>query len=281
MTITLNHTIVPARDKRAAVQFFARILRLHADPKAAISGRYVSTTRSRSFSMTSRSSRATTTRSTSAMPSSIPSSGRIREAKLAYGSAPWSLDDGKLNDWNGGRSVNVLAPFFLVQQLLPIPSKGSSIVFVSSLAARAAVGTIPAYAATKGAIDTMVKHFASLFGERYIRVNVWRHASSRLTCRSSPRRTWAGTSLWACRRSSVLPSPTTLAAWSPSSPLGTPGVLQALPSRRWWIEALKQLTWRGSRSRPNSMVRIDESSIRRGKIFGLVFPKTKEHSGSA
>jgi 3-oxoacyl-[acyl-carrier protein] reductase len=33
------------------------------------------------------------------------------------------------------------------------------------------VGTIPAYAATKGAIDTMVKHFASLFGERYIRVN--------------------------------------------------------------------------------------------------------------
>jgi hypothetical protein len=31
--------------------------------------------------------------------------GRIREAKLAYGSAPWSLDDGKLNDWNGGRGV--------------------------------------------------------------------------------------------------------------------------------------------------------------------------------
>ena len=30
---------------------------------------------------------------------------------------------------------------------------------------------IPAYAATKGAIDTIVKHFASLFGERYIRVN--------------------------------------------------------------------------------------------------------------
>ena len=33
------------------------------------------------------------------------------------------------------------------------------------------VGTIPAYAATKGAIDTMVKHFASLLGERLIRVN--------------------------------------------------------------------------------------------------------------
>lgn len=33
MTITLNHTIVPARDKRAAAQFFARIFGLQADPK--------------------------------------------------------------------------------------------------------------------------------------------------------------------------------------------------------------------------------------------------------
>ena len=33
MTITLNHTIVPSHDKRAAAQFFARIFGLHADPK--------------------------------------------------------------------------------------------------------------------------------------------------------------------------------------------------------------------------------------------------------
>ena len=33
MTITLNHTIVPTRDKKAAAQFFARIFGLHADPK--------------------------------------------------------------------------------------------------------------------------------------------------------------------------------------------------------------------------------------------------------
>ncbi len=58
-----------------------------------------------------------------------------------------------------------------MQQLLPILSKGSSIVFLSSLAARGVVGTIPAYAATKGAIDTLVKHFASLLGARGIRVN--------------------------------------------------------------------------------------------------------------
>jgi catechol 2,3-dioxygenase-like lactoylglutathione lyase family enzyme len=33
MTITLNHAIVPTRDKRAAAQFFARIFGLHADSK--------------------------------------------------------------------------------------------------------------------------------------------------------------------------------------------------------------------------------------------------------
>src|SRR6266702_2384224 len=44
-------------------------------------------------------------------------------------------------------------------------SKGSSIVFLSSLAARAVVGTIPAYAATKSAVDTLVKHFAEHRGE--------------------------------------------------------------------------------------------------------------------
>ncbi|HTG08671.1 MAG TPA: SDR family oxidoreductase, partial [Bradyrhizobium sp.] len=68
-------------------------------------------------------------------------------------------------------AVNVRAPFFLVQQLLPIMCKGSSIIFLSSLAARAVVGTEPAYAATKGAIDTLVKHFASMLGARGVRVN--------------------------------------------------------------------------------------------------------------
>jgi NAD(P)-dependent dehydrogenase (short-subunit alcohol dehydrogenase family) len=58
-----------------------------------------------------------------------------------------------------------------VQQLLPILSKGSSVVLLSSLAARGTVGTIPAYAATKGAVDTLVKHFASLLGARGIRIN--------------------------------------------------------------------------------------------------------------
>jgi 3-oxoacyl-[acyl-carrier protein] reductase len=68
-------------------------------------------------------------------------------------------------------AVNVRAPFFLVQQLLPILGEGSSVVLLSSLAAHGSVGTLSAYSATKGAIDTLVKHFASALGARGIRVN--------------------------------------------------------------------------------------------------------------
>ena len=82
-----------------------------------------------------------------------------------------SIEDTKVEDFDNLFAVNVRAPFFLVQQLLPALCKGSSIVFTSSLAARASVGALSAYAATKGAIDTLVKHFASALGARGIRVN--------------------------------------------------------------------------------------------------------------
>jgi 3-oxoacyl-[acyl-carrier protein] reductase len=63
-----------------------------------------------------------------------------------------SIEETTVEDFDRLFAVNVRAPFFLVQQLLPIMSKESSIVFLSSLAARAVAGTIPAYAATKGAV---------------------------------------------------------------------------------------------------------------------------------
>jgi 3-oxoacyl-[acyl-carrier protein] reductase len=82
-----------------------------------------------------------------------------------------TIEETTVEDFDKLFAVNGRSPFFLVQQLLPIMSEGSSIVFLSSLAAHAVVGTIPAYAATKGAIDTLVKHFASMLGARGIRVN--------------------------------------------------------------------------------------------------------------
>jgi 3-oxoacyl-[acyl-carrier protein] reductase len=82
-----------------------------------------------------------------------------------------TIEEITVEDFDNLYAVNVRAPYFLVQQLLPVMCKGSSIVLLSSLAARASVGTLSAYAATKGAIDTLVKHFASALGERGIRVN--------------------------------------------------------------------------------------------------------------
>ncbi|MDB5832651.1 MAG: binding domain of trans-2-enoyl-CoA reductase family protein [Caballeronia sp.] len=82
-----------------------------------------------------------------------------------------SIEETTVEDFDNLFAVNVRAPYFLVQQLLPVMCKGSSVVLLSSLAAHAAVGTLPAYAATKGAVDTLVRHFASALGIRGIRVN--------------------------------------------------------------------------------------------------------------
>lgn len=82
-----------------------------------------------------------------------------------------AIEETTVEDFDDLFAVNVRAPYFLVQQLLPALCKGSSVVLLSSLAAHASVGTLSAYAATKGAIDTLVKHFASALGERGIRVN--------------------------------------------------------------------------------------------------------------
>jgi NAD(P)-dependent dehydrogenase (short-subunit alcohol dehydrogenase family) len=81
------------------------------------------------------------------------------------------IEETKVDDFDKRFAVNVRAPYFPVQQLLPILYKDRSITFVSSLAARASVKNISAYAATKGAIDTIVKHFAAALGPKGIRVN--------------------------------------------------------------------------------------------------------------
>ncbi|HKR41953.1 MAG TPA: SDR family oxidoreductase [Paraburkholderia sp.] len=82
-----------------------------------------------------------------------------------------TLEETGVEDFDELFAVNVRAPYFLVQQLLPIMCKGSSVTLLSSLAAHAAVGELSAYSATKGAMDTLVRHFAVDLGPRGIRVN--------------------------------------------------------------------------------------------------------------
>jgi 3-oxoacyl-[acyl-carrier protein] reductase len=88
------------------------------------------------------------------------------------------IEDYTVEDFDNLFATNVRSPFFLVQQLLPVLGEGSSIVVISSATARTVVGkpglenpSILAYASTKGAIETLVKHWAAILGPRGIRVN--------------------------------------------------------------------------------------------------------------
>ena len=83
-----------------------------------------------------------------------------------------------VEDFDSLFATNVRGPFFLVQQLLPVLGEGSNIVVISSAAARTVAGkpalenpSLLAYASTKGAIETLVKHWAAILGPRGIRVN--------------------------------------------------------------------------------------------------------------
>lgn len=82
-----------------------------------------------------------------------------------------ALEEMSVADFDALFAVNVRAPFFLVQQLLPVLGTGASIVFTSSFVARVTLGSAHAYAASKGAVETLVKHLAATLGPRGIRVN--------------------------------------------------------------------------------------------------------------
>jgi len=88
------------------------------------------------------------------------------------------IADHTIEDFDNLFATNVRAPFFLVQQLLPVLGEGSSIVVISSLGASSVVGksgmenpSILAYVSTKGALETLVKNWAAILGPSGIRVN--------------------------------------------------------------------------------------------------------------
>ncbi|MFG2926707.1 SDR family NAD(P)-dependent oxidoreductase [Streptomyces sp. NPDC048305] len=84
---------------------------------------------------------------------------------------PARIEDVTVADFDELFAVNVRAPFFLVQQLLPVLKEGASVVLTSSLSARAAGGGLAVYGATKGAVDSLMTHLAADLGPRGIRVN--------------------------------------------------------------------------------------------------------------
>ena len=90
-----------------------------------------------------------------------------------------AIEEHTIEDFDNLFATNVRSPFFIVKELLPLFHEGTSIIVVSSMGARAAPGnpgqpgvpSLPAYSATKGALETLVKHWAAMLGPRGIRVN--------------------------------------------------------------------------------------------------------------
>jgi catechol 2,3-dioxygenase-like lactoylglutathione lyase family enzyme len=111
MAITLNHTIVPARDKRASARFFAGIFGLtyeESDGYFAPVG--VNDTLTLDFDDDVDTFDAHHYAFHVSDPEFNEIFHRIKGAKVSYGSDPWNLKNGQLNSWNGGRGFYILDP---------------------------------------------------------------------------------------------------------------------------------------------------------------------------
>jgi catechol 2,3-dioxygenase-like lactoylglutathione lyase family enzyme len=120
MTIMLNHTIVPARDKRAAARFFADLFGL----RVGEDGHFAPVRVNDSFTMLFDQDDSFESHHYAFHVSEAEFDAifaRVKKAGLGYGSAPWSLDDGKLNDWGGGRGVYFKDPDGHVLELMTVP----------------------------------------------------------------------------------------------------------------------------------------------------------------
>lgn len=68
-------------------------------------------------------------------------------------------------------AVNVTAPFLLTQQLVDVIPDGGRIVIVTTAVTKTYFAGIPAYATSKGAVDTLILYLAAELGPKGIRVS--------------------------------------------------------------------------------------------------------------
>jgi catechol 2,3-dioxygenase-like lactoylglutathione lyase family enzyme len=119
MAITLNHTIVPARDKEAAARQFAEIFGLAYD------GDYfapVKVNAALTFLFDDEASFESHHYAFHVTDSEFDAIfARLKAAGLVYGSTPWSAQDGKLNAWGGGRGVYFRTADGHLLELMTVP----------------------------------------------------------------------------------------------------------------------------------------------------------------
>ena len=120
MAIILNHTIVPVRDKTAAARFFADIFGLTCERVGYFAPVRVNDQTTLLFDNTDAfQSHHYAFHVSDAEFDAI--FDRVKAAGLAYGSAPESVDNGKLNDWGGGRGFYFRDPDGHLLELMTVP----------------------------------------------------------------------------------------------------------------------------------------------------------------
>lgn len=82
-----------------------------------------------------------------------------------------NLEDLTSEQWAETMNVNVNAPFWQMQEALPLLEPGSSVIFTSSVQAYTPSAGLVDYATSRAAVNTMSKSLAQQLAPRGIRVN--------------------------------------------------------------------------------------------------------------
>lgn len=110
MAITLNHTIVPARDKEASARFFAQLFGLRYDGS---SGHFAPVRVNDTLTLDFDNADSFEPHHYAFHVSDAECAAilrRVQEAGLVYGSDPWSLENRQLNTRKGGRGFSFAIP---------------------------------------------------------------------------------------------------------------------------------------------------------------------------
>lgn len=121
MTIILNHTIVPARDKQAAARWFGEIFGL---PPSDAKGHFAPVRVNDALTLLFDDRENFEAGHYAFLVGEAEFDeifGRVRAAGLPFGSAPGRFDDGQINHWNGGRGVYFKSPDGHVLELMTAP----------------------------------------------------------------------------------------------------------------------------------------------------------------
>ena len=119
MTVELNHTIVPSRDKVASARFYQEMFGFEYSGAMGHFEPVRITNQALTLDFDNRESFERHHYAFKVSEEEFDTIfARIEERKLTYGSGPFSPEDGEINHWNGGRGVYFRDPSGHLLELL-------------------------------------------------------------------------------------------------------------------------------------------------------------------